>query len=98
MRNIRPAPLHLSLLLALSSHVCADSPLWIWHDNQGAAIQTNEVCFLRKIFRVETKPAKAVLSVAAGDEATVYLNGRQVARAEDYDKPTVEDVTDDIKK
>src|SRR5205823_759938 len=100
MKNRRPFPFWLSIpfLLVLSLSSYADTPNWIWHDHTGAAIQTNEVCFLRKAFRLETKPAKAVLTVAAGDEATVYLNGRQVARAEDYDKPTLKDITTETKR
>src|SRR5436190_11078119 len=100
MKNRRPFPFSLSipLLLVLSLGSYADTPNWIWHGHKGAAIQTNEICFLRKTFHLETKPAKALLTVAAGDEATVYLNGRQVARAEDYDKPTLKDVTSETKR
>src|SRR6266513_1226509 len=100
MKNRRPFPFSLSipLLLVLRFSSYADTPNWIWHDHKGAAIQTNEVCFLRKTFHLETKPAKTVQTVAVGAEATVYLNGRQVARSEDYDKPTLKDVTSEAKK
>ena len=76
----------------------AENPHWIWHDNKGAAIQTNEVRFFRKTFVIERKPTKALLSVAADDEAVVYLNGKEVASPKDYSKPTYEDVTSDLKK
>src|SRR5438067_2465974 len=57
----------------------AENPHWIWHDNKGVAIQTNEVRYFRKTFVLDHKPTKAPLSVAADDEAVVYINGKQVA-------------------
>jgi len=35
---------------------------------------------------METLPNKALLTISAADEATVYLNGHEVARAKDYTK------------
>ena len=70
-------------------------PEWIWHDNKGA-IQTNETRFFRKIFKVERNPSKARLSLAADDEAVVYLNGKEIARSTGFDKATYEDVASDI--
>src|SRR5882672_977590 len=78
--------------------VRAQDPQWIWHDNQGASIKTNEVRFFRKVFQVERKPLKAVLSVAADDDAKVYLYGKEISHAQGYDKPNYEDLTDDIKQ
>src|SRR5260221_10550504 len=98
MRIHRLFHLCLFLLLALAFNACADTPYWIWHDSKGHPSKTNETCFLRKVFAVETQPAKALLTVSAADEATVYLNGHQVAHAKDYSKPVLEDVTTAIKK
>src|SRR5438876_450509 len=70
----------------------AENPHWIWSDNHGVPIQTNEVRFFRKTFNVSTMPSKAMLSVAADDEAIVYLNGKGVARPKDYAKPVYEEV------
>src|SRR5438132_7271265 len=75
----------------------AENPSWIWHDNHGAAIQPDEVRFFRKTFRVSNLPMNASLSIAADDEATVYINGSEVARPKDYAKPTYEDVSDLIR-
>src|SRR6266478_4834825 len=75
----------------------AQDPQWIWHDNQGASIKPNEVRFFRKVFKIQRKPLKAVLSLAADDDAKVYLNGKQISHARGYDKPNYEDLTDNIK-
>jgi len=76
----------------------AENPHWIWHDNHGAAIQTNEVRFFRKTFRAAGKPTKALLSVAGDDEAIVYINGKEVATSKGHDKPAYQDVAAEIKK
>src|SRR5882724_2595986 len=78
--------------------IVAQEPQWIWHDNHGASIVTNEVRFFRKVFQVERKPLRAVLSVAADDDAKVYLNGKQISHTQGYDKPNYEDLTDELKK
>src|SRR5215813_10411491 len=89
----------LFCLLALAPFTSrADNPEWIWYDNKGKAIQPDEVCYLRKVFHVDAKPSKAVLSIAADDEATVYLNGKQVARVKGYEESTYEDITSQIRK
>src|SRR2546426_7765827 len=74
MRTSPSTSVMVALLFLPAVFSRADNPHWIWYDNKGAAIQSNEVCFLRKTFRLESKPTKAILSVAADDEATVYLN------------------------
>ena len=71
----------------------AENPHWIWSDNHGTPIQTNEVRFFRKTFLVSSIPSKAILRVAADDEAIVYLNGKEVAHPKDYAKPATEEVT-----
>jgi len=76
----------------------AENPLWIWHDNNGAAIQTNEVRFFRKTFDVKGQFTKAELSVAADDEATIYINGKEVAHPRNFDKPAYQDVTSQVKR
>src|SRR3989442_1332640 len=76
MTNTRIAPLSFSLLLALGFNTFAETPHWIWHENHGAEVATNEVCFLRKNFSLAAKPNKALLSVAVGGEAAINVNGR----------------------
>jgi putative heme-binding domain-containing protein len=83
------------MLLLLPALAHAETPRWIWHAD-GRAIQTNEVRYLRKTFRVEGRVSKAQLSVAADDEARVFLNGKEVAHPKGFDKPAYEDVTSSI--
>src|SRR5258706_13726664 len=65
----------------------ADNPHWIWHDNHGKPIQTNEVRFFRKTFQAAGKITKVHLSVAADDEAVVYIYGRKGALPSRYAIP-----------
>src|SRR6266446_4137182 len=88
----------LACLFLLPLAVMAENPHWIWHDNHGSPIQTNEVRFFRKTFFVGSAPSKALLRVAADDEAVVYLNGIEVAHPKDYAIPIYEDVAPRIKK
>src|SRR5437773_8765834 len=74
----------------------AENPRWVWHDTK-KAIQTNEVRFFRKTFMLERKPAKAILKIAADDEAIIYINGKEIAHCEDYDKPVSDEVTSHLK-
>src|SRR5438132_8296158 len=76
----------------------AQNPHWIWHDNHGASVPTNEVRFFRKTFLLPAKPSKALLSVAADDEAVVYINGKQVAEPKDFDRPAYDDVASQLRK
>jgi putative heme-binding domain-containing protein len=84
------------LLLCVTAH--AENPQWIWHDNHGAAIQTNEVRYFRKTFEAKPRFNKVLLSAAADDEATIYINGKQVAHPKDFSKPAYEDVTSQVKR
>src|SRR3954468_24891459 len=84
-------------LLLFSATARAENPLWVWHDNHGAAIQTNEVRWFRKTFEAKGRFTKVELSAAADDEATIYINGKEVAHPKDFDKPTYQDVTTQVK-
>ena len=75
----------------------AQNPQWIWNDNKGKSIKTNEVRFFRKVFEVDSRPTRALLSVAADDDAKVYLNGKEVSHTQGYDKPNYEDLTAEVK-
>src|SRR5882672_314719 len=100
MRKIVPAFVCFAfvnfLLLVVAAH--AENPHWIWHDNHGAAIQTNEVRYFRKTFEAKGRFNKVLLSAAADDEATIYINGKEVAHPRDFSKPAYEDVTSQVQK
>src|ERR1051326_7904607 len=76
----------------------AENPHWIWHDNHGKAIQTNEVRYFRKTFKAAGRITKVQLSVAADDEAVVYLNGTKIASPSGYQTPVQKEITDDVKR
>ncbi len=87
----------LFVCLIFSSTAHAELPEWIWHDQRGVTIKSNDVRYFRKTFSVGAKPAKALLSVAADDEAIVYLNGKEVTRSTGYDKPAYVDVKSSLR-
>ena len=88
----------LLYLLAFVGSAFAEKPHWIWHDNQGEDIKPNEVRYFRKVFHADKKPQKALLSVAADDRATVFINGKEITQTRDYDKPNYEDITSELRQ
>src|SRR5712664_1697748 len=91
-------PLVFAWLLIVPIVASAQTTNWIWHDNKGEAIKPEEVRFFRKTFHVDSQPVRAVLSVAADDDAMVFFNGKTVAHPRDYDKPAYDDVPESIRK
>jgi len=81
----------LSLLLCL--HASAQTPEWIWHPNDGAAATNGEIRFLRKPFAVGQGVRKAVLAVAADNQAEVFLNGQLALSAHGHERAGTTDVT-----
>lgn len=86
------------MLLVLSLAARAENPQWLWHDNHGKAIQPDDVRYFRKTFDVTNRFTKVLLSAAADDEATIYINGKEVAHPKDFQKPAYEDVTSAVKR
>jgi putative heme-binding domain-containing protein len=87
----------LGLLLSTAA-TNAENPRWIWHDDHGAKIQQDEVRYFRRTFEYNGRLTKATLSIAADDEATVYINGKEVARPKGWEKATYKDVTGEVKR
>src|SRR5689334_4650332 len=67
----------MAVCLMLRLVAAAENPHWIWDSNHGAAIKPDETRYFRKTFQLPTTPTKALLSVAADDEAQVFINGKQ---------------------
>ncbi len=84
-------------LLFLAASLRAELPDWIWHDNQGAKPANGEVRYFRKTFTVDEKPAKAELSIAADNDALIFLNGQKVGEANGWQSPLHLDVRKEIK-
>lgn len=73
----------------------AQTPEWIWHDEDPSSA-TNQIRYFQKVFSCDFKPEKAELVCAADDEMTVYLNGREVADGMHWNKPVTVDVRSQI--
>src|SRR6185436_18733583 len=74
------------LALLFVSSAVAQMPEWIWHDNKGVAPADREVRFFRKTFSAEPGVRRAVLMAAGDDQATVFLNGKQVLVSRSWNK------------
>src|SRR5688572_7936624 len=75
----------------------AQTPEWIWHPNDGQSPTNGEVRFFRKSFTVRGEVTKAVIAVAADNQATVWLNGQQAGRSDSHERAAYSDVTTRIK-
>src|SRR2546427_860456 len=86
----------VSLFTSLNS-LRAQTPEWIWHDNQGQPPTANEVRFFRNKFNAEGNVTKAILTVAGDDRATAFLNGKQVAANRGWNLAVTATVTKELK-
>ena len=89
MRN-RLLPALASLILAAGLNAADATPHWLWSGANGGA---NEEVAFRKSFTVEGKPASAKLSVTCDNHATVWVNGQQVGKTDEWKEPANIDVT-----
>ncbi|MGV3772226.1 MAG: c-type cytochrome [Verrucomicrobiales bacterium] len=75
----------------------AEKPEWIWHDNKGKTPADGEVSYFRKSFKIDGKVSKAELSAACDDQATLYLNGKEVLKSPNWNKAVRANVTRELK-
>ena len=90
----------LVLLIALPSALFAADPprpTWIWHPNDGASATNGEIRLFRKVFTVDQKIQKAVLTVAADNSADIFLNEKMAIAARGYERASATDVTGQLK-
>ncbi len=89
----------LILALGIAGVEAAPAPVpeWIWPANEGRAPADNEVRFFRKTFTLQGDVSKAVLCVAADNHAVVFVNGKEVLRNDEWEKPDVVEVTKEIR-
>ncbi len=75
------ASLVLAVLFLTLGSAFAQTPQWIWHENDGAAPAAREVRFFRKVFDVKENVSisKAELVTCGDDHLQLFLNERQVA-------------------
>src|SRR4051794_15170960 len=76
----------------------AENPHWIWDNNHGAPIKPDDTRYFRKTFPLSSLPSWAMLSVAADDEAQVFVNGQQVGESKGYEHPTREEIARRLQK
>ena len=84
---VRPILLAAFAFAALAS---ARAQEWIW---QGDKPGEKDVRFFRKEFRLGDAPEKAILTVACDNAATVYLDGKEVGSNDNWNEPSVIDVS-----
>jgi putative heme-binding domain-containing protein len=94
-RNLASLFLAIAVLRTLSSQ--AQTPEWIWHPNNGQPPANGEVRFFRKTFVVRGELSKAVIAVAADNQATVWLNGEQAAGSDSHERAAYSDATSRLK-
>jgi len=70
---------------------------WIW-SNDLAASPPGEKLTFRKTFELPEEAVHGVAVFAADNEATVFLNGKSVAKSTDWTRPVMEFVTSDLRK
>ncbi|MEQ1861284.1 MAG: heme-binding protein [Chthoniobacteraceae bacterium] len=86
MKSLLPAFIP-ALFAACAFADAAPPPLpeWIWHDHQAGEVAPRsgqaEVVFMRATFTLPGAPQHAELKVCGDDEATVFLNGKQIVVA-----------------
>ncbi len=78
------------LLACLAGPLTLPAQEWIWHD--GGEIQPNERRVFRKEFVTTYQVASADLVAAGYNEIEVFINGKSVARSDDWQKPARADV------
>lgn len=81
----------LSSLVTLAQ---AQTPEWIWSTKTPGA---EDVVLFRKVFTVPENLGQASLLVAGDNEATVWINGRQVARNTDWNQASKANVSRQLK-
>jgi len=84
----------LAILAMGGAAQAADTPLWIWNSPSASA---NQSVYFRKTITVETVPASAKLMVTCDNHATVFVNGVQVGKSDEWKEPVNVDVAKHLK-
>ena len=88
----------IASLFLLATSLRAELPDWIWHDNHGAKPGDGEVRYFRKTFVVDSaKVTKAQLSLAADNNALVFINGHKIGENNDWKTGSYFDVKKELK-
>jgi putative heme-binding domain-containing protein len=86
----------LVLFLITSAPLHAQTPEWIWFNDNVNPSASDQTRYFRKVFEAK-QFAKAILTIAGDDRATAFLNGKQVAENRNWKNPVSVDVTREVK-
>jgi len=71
------------------AHAATPVPQWIW----GEKASDGEMRFFRRVLELPARPRKALLTVAADDQAVISVNDKAVGQNESFQQPTSVDVS-----
>ncbi len=86
------APIVLVMLFAVQVSVEAQDSKWIWSPKSNVGKHQRAECYFRKKFTL-VRPEKSQLTIAAGDQYELYINGRIASKGASYGSPAELDVT-----
>jgi putative heme-binding domain-containing protein len=81
------------LFAILCGPLHAQTPEWIWSHPQALEAEPGETAWFRKEFSIGFPAERAELIAAGDDQITLYLNGEEVARSLDWQRPLRVEVT-----
>lgn len=70
------------------------NPYWIWKQ---AKVKTEKANF-KKLFKLKSKPKKALLQATCDNDFSLRINGQQVAHSKEWHKPVKKDVASYLKE
>ncbi len=87
----------LATLMGLTSSLFSGEPAWIWSSEKAGE---TEVAYFRKSFEVPADAKKVLLIMSADNKADASVNGAKGGRLRNgsWEKPSVEDITDRVKR
>ncbi len=77
------------LLATVAVHGAVPVPHWIWGDSPA----DGEMRFFRRSIELPARPRKAMLTVAADDQAVISVNDKAIGRNESVAQPTTVDIS-----
>ncbi|MFN7680304.1 MAG: DUF1549 domain-containing protein [Planctomyces sp.] len=102
-----PASFDAPVIRAVSPVSAAASPApgtqpaqWIWGNTaaDGKVPAAGETILMRKTFRLDSEPLRAVLLATCDNGFTLFVNGRQAEQGDDWSQPKVTSLQGQLKK
>lgn len=70
-----------------------DKSQWLWSTAQAQTAAAPETIFLRKQWRLESRPERAIATFTADNSFELFINGESIAKSENWGAPVQVDVT-----